>query len=116
MSDIQNWAMIVGTFSLMLTFIGLILRIFGRNMDIRFDAVKDLMAAGFESVDRRFEQVDRRFEQVDKRFEQVDKRFEQVDKRFEHVEKRLDRIEVRVDGLDRDVTLLTRQLLGPDAP
>ncbi|RQN02579.1 hypothetical protein EHW97_12700 [Aeromicrobium camelliae] len=39
-------------------------------------------------------------------------RFEQVDGRFEHVEKRLDRIEHRVDNLDRDVTAITRRLMG----
>jgi len=66
-------------------------------------ASRNLMAQGFEYMEKRFEQVDKRFdemrsdmlsrfEQVDKRFEQVDKRFEQVDKRFEQVDKRFERL------------------------
>ncbi|MCW2825754.1 MAG: hypothetical protein JWQ91_2671 [Aeromicrobium sp.] len=101
MSDAQTWTTIGGMFTFMLAFVALLVRMFGQNLDVRFDALTAVMTAGFEQVDARFEQVDRRFEQVDRRFDQV--------------ERRLDRIEGRVDALDRDVTVITRRLMGgPD--
>jgi tetrahydromethanopterin S-methyltransferase subunit G len=108
MNDAQVWTTIGGMFTFMLAFVTIMVRMFGQNLDTRFDALTAVMTAGFQQVDRRFEQVDRRFEQVDARFEQVDARFDRV-------EHRLDRIEGRVDALDRDVTAITRRLMGPDA-
>ena len=96
MSDAQTWTTIGGMFTFMLTFMAILVRLFGQNLDVRFGALTAVMTAGFEQVDRRFEQVDRRFEQV---------------------ERRLDRIETRVDALDRDVAAITRRLMdGPDTP
>jgi len=96
MDDAQTWTTIGGMFTFMLAFMAVLVRMFGQNLDTRFDALTAVMTAGFDRVDARFEQVDRRFEQV---------------------ERRLDRIEGRVDALDRDVTAITRRLMdGPDTP
>lgn len=95
MTDAQTWATIGGMFTFMLAFMAIVVRLFGQNLDTRFDALTAVMTAGFGQVDQRFEQVDRRFEQV---------------------ERRLDRIEDRVGALDRDVAAITRRLIGgPDA-
>lgn len=102
MTDAQTWTTIGGMFTFMLAFVAVLVRMFGQNLDTRFDALTTVMTAGFEQVERRFEQVDRRFEQVDQRFDRV--------------ERRLDRIEGRVDALDRDVTAITRRLMGPENP
>ena len=62
-------------------------------------ASRELMAQGFDFMEKRFAQVEKRFEQVDKRFEQVDKRFEELradmSSRFEQVDKRFE--ELRTD-------------------
>ncbi|RLV56138.1 hypothetical protein D9V41_06765 [Aeromicrobium phragmitis] len=98
MNDAQTWTVIGSLVTLILAFMALMVRTFGHTLDARFDALTTLVTV--------------RFEQVDQRFEQIDRRFEQVDRCFEHVEKRLDRIEHRVDNLDRDVTAITRRLMG----
>ncbi|MFW6212891.1 MAG: hypothetical protein ACOC8L_08310 [Spirochaetota bacterium] len=71
-------------------------------------ASRQLMAQGFEYMEKRFEQVDKRFEDLRadmlSRFEQMDKRFEQVDTRFE----RLTQAQSRMIGwLTLIVTLVT---------
>lgn len=82
-------------------------------------ASRELMAQGFEFVEKRLEQVDRRFEQVDKRFEQIDKRFERVDKRFEElredmlsrfeqVDRRFEQVDKRFEQVDARFERLTR--------
>ena len=89
MSDAQTWTTIGGMFTFMLAFMAILVRLFGQNLDARFEALTAVMTAGFEQVDRRFEQVDKRFEQVDKRFEKTND---------------------KIDALDRDVQALTRKV------
>ena len=57
---------------------------FMKQIDKRFEELRD-------DMNKRFEQVDKRFEQIDKRFEQIDRRFEQIDRRFEQITLRIDR-------------------------
>ena len=71
-------------------------------------ASRELMAQGFDFMEKRFAQVEKRFEQVDKRFEQVDKRFEQVDKRFEELRTDMNaRFESLSQGQSRMIAWLT---------
>jgi septal ring factor EnvC (AmiA/AmiB activator) len=119
MSDAQSWTTIGGLFTVMLTFLALMIRMFGHTLDARFAGFDAKSDARFDAVGARLDALTLvmtdGFEQVDKRFEQVDRRFEQVDRRFEQVDRRFDRIETRVDALDRDVHAITRRLMdGPD--
>jgi CO dehydrogenase/acetyl-CoA synthase beta subunit len=71
-------------------------------------ASRELMAQGFDFMEKRFAQVEKRFEQIDKRFEQVDKRFEQVDKRFEELRTDMNaRFESLGQGQSRMIAWLT---------
>lgn len=54
------------------------------------------------------------FEQVDKRFEQVDKRFEQVDKRFEGIDNKLHHIDARLDTIEHDITDIRKHFVYRD--
>lgn len=81
-----------------------------KQMDKRFEALRQDMLARFEHVDKRFEQIDKRFEYVDKRFEQIDKRFEQVDKRFEQIDKRFELVEKRFEQMDKRFEVLTTRI------
>ena len=71
---------------------------------------RELMAAGFEAVDKRFEDINKRFEAVDKRFEDINKRFEAVDRRFEDVNNRFEDINKRFEAVDRRFEDLTANM------
>jgi hypothetical protein len=112
MSDAQSWTTIGGLFTMVLTFLALMVWMFGHTLDARFAGLDAKSDARFDAVGARLDALtlvmSDGFEQVDRRFEQVDKRFEQVDRRF-------DRLESRVDALDRDVHAIRRRLMdGPD--
>ena len=70
---------------------------------------RELMAAGFEAVDKRFEDINKRFEAVDKRFEDINKRFEAVDRRFEDVNNRFEDINNRFEDINKRFEAVDRR-------
>ena len=73
----------------------------GMNKELTNDKLGQMIAEGFEGVDKRFEAMDKR---MDKRFEGIDNKLEQVDTRLEH-------IDARLDLLTKDVTTIKEHIV-----
>lgn len=63
------------------------------------EKLAQMVARGFEAVDKRFDDIDARFEAVDTRFEAVDKRFDEIDVRFDEVDARFASVNAEIRSL-----------------
>lgn len=79
-----------------------------KRTDKKIESLAQMVAGGFEQVDRRFEQVDRRFEQVDKRFDSLEAQIidlkeevRQIRVELKQIWNKLEEIEQRLEKLFR---------------
>ncbi|OGN00178.1 MAG: hypothetical protein A2736_01355 [Candidatus Yanofskybacteria bacterium RIFCSPHIGHO2_01_FULL_41_27] len=66
------------------------------NNGITLDKLANMVAGGFEGVDKKFEDVDKKFEDVDKKLEDIDKKMVTKDE-FRSLEKKVDKLDYQMD-------------------
>ena len=79
-------------------------------VEVRFDALTEVMTSKFDAVDARFDIVDARFDAVGARFDAVDARFDGVDGQFEGVDGRFDGLDTRLDAVDKRIDGVDRRI------
>ena len=56
------------------------------------DSLANMVARGFEGVDKRLDEHDKRFEAIDQRFEAIDQRFDTVEHKLSKIDYRVDEV------------------------
>lgn len=79
------------------------------NMEkkVTIDSLAQMVARGFDSMDKRFDSMDKRFDQVEGRLDKVEGRIDKVEERFDRIENLLIRDHAyRIERLEDTVRVL----------